>query len=324
MATQPSAISFSLSGVPEAGRLKVLKETLGPGLNFDFSALDEKIEFDVSGWMLPQVGFIHARHSALAAKRSDLSLQDDDFEFVWPAAPAKGLMQHRGGEVNGETGSAALLSRADPFTSAMDNGFQPVVLRIQRALLAPMLPAAEAALTRPVPRDQPAFRLLRSYLAFISGDNAHRGPEVAAAVSCHIADLVALAVGATRDASVLAAQRGVRVARLEAIKGWTRERLHQPRLSVVGAAAAQAVSTRYVQMLFETDGTTFSRFLLRERLQLARRLLAAESLTVRAISSVAFDAGFGDLSYFNRSFRAAFGETPTDFRHRSQAGETRG
>jgi len=29
---------------------------------------------------------------------------------------------------------------------------------------------------------------------------------------------------------------------------------------------------------------------------------------------VAFDAGFGDLSYFNRVFRRRFGATPSDVR----------
>jgi AraC-like DNA-binding protein len=34
----------------------------------------------------------------------------------------------------------------------------------------------------------------------------------------------------------------------------------------------------------------------------------------RSISAVAFEAGFGDLSYFNRTFRRRFGATPSDVR----------
>src|SRR5262249_44100849 len=34
----------------------------------------------------------------------------------------------------------------------------------------------------------------------------------------------------------------------------------------------------------------------------------------RSITSVAFDAGFGDLSYFNRTFRRRFGDTPSGVR----------
>ncbi|RUU46363.1 AraC family transcriptional regulator [Mesorhizobium sp. M6A.T.Ca.TU.002.02.2.1] len=32
------------------------------------------------------------------------------------------------------------------------------------------------------------------------------------------------------------------------------------------------------------------------------------------ISSIAFEAGFGDLSYFHRAFRRLYGATPSDIR----------
>jgi AraC-like DNA-binding protein len=34
----------------------------------------------------------------------------------------------------------------------------------------------------------------------------------------------------------------------------------------------------------------------------------------RTISAIAFAAGFGDLSHFNRAFRRHFGKTPSDTR----------
>ena len=33
-----------------------------------------------------------------------------------------------------------------------------------------------------------------------------------------------------------------------------------------------------------------------------------------AISTIAFEAGFGDLSYFNHAFRRRYGATPSDIR----------
>jgi AraC-like DNA-binding protein len=35
----------------------------------------------------------------------------------------------------------------------------------------------------------------------------------------------------------------------------------------------------------------------------------------RAVSSIAFEVGFGDLSYFNRSFRRCYGATPSEVRN---------
>jgi AraC-like DNA-binding protein len=59
---------------------------------------------------------------------------------------------------------------------------------------------------------------------------------------------------------------------------------------------------------------TFSEFVLTRRLAVAHRLLTDRRLTHRSVTSIAFDAGFADLSYFNRVFRRRHGATPTEIR----------
>jgi AraC-like DNA-binding protein len=67
-------------------------------------------------------------------------------------------------------------------------------------------------------------------------------------------------------------------------------------------------------MLFETGPESFSEFVLARRLVRAQRALADPRFVGRPISAVAFDAGFGDLSHFNRTFRRRFGMTPSEVR----------
>jgi AraC-like DNA-binding protein len=55
------------------------------------------------------------------------------------------------------------------------------------------------------------------------------------------------------------------------------------------------------------------------RLERCRRDLLDPRLADRSIASIAFGWGFGDLSGFNRAFRAAFGATPREVR--GQQGE---
>ncbi len=64
--------------------------------------------------------------------------------------------------------------------------------------------------------------------------------------------------------------------------------------------------------MFAESGTTFSEFVLEQRLLLARRLLLGEPGTRRKVSDIAYTAGFNDLSYFHRSFRRRFGVSPAD------------
>ena len=105
---------------------------------------------------------------------------------------------------------------------------------------------------------------------------------------------------------------------LNAIKTEILNGLNSHKLSLAGLAARQGVTQRHVQMLFESDGTTFSRFLLDQRLKRAHRMLGNPLLAAQTISAIAYEAGFGDLSHFNRAFRRHYGETPSDVRARSR------
>src|SRR5205085_1084990 len=93
-----------------------------------------------------------------------------------------------------------------------------LALNIPRAALAPLVPNFEDALMRPIAHDSEALRLLTSYLGVLHGGSAVATPALRQIVATHIHDLMALAIGATRDAEALAAGRGGRAARLRAIK----------------------------------------------------------------------------------------------------------
>jgi len=134
-------------------------------------------------------------------------------------------------------------------------------------------------------------------------------------------DLIAATVGATRDALASAERRGIRAARLRAIMADITANLDDCDLKVADVAQRQRVTTRYVHKLFEREGLTFSAFLLDRRLSRAHRFLSEPRLADLKISSVAFDVGFGDLSYFNRVFRRRYGATPSEIRQAAKRGD---
>jgi len=69
-----------------------------------------------------------------------------------------------------------------------------------------------------------------------------------------------------------------------------------------------------MRKLFEHEGTSFTDFVLTRRLVRAHRLLTNPLWANRNIASIAFASGFGDLSYFNRTFKRLYGATPSDAR----------
>jgi AraC-like DNA-binding protein len=92
------------------------------------------------------------------------------------------------------------------------------------------------------------------------------------------------------------------------------DQLSDPKLSVRDVAARHGVSVRYVQQLFERSGTTFTKFLLEQRLLSAYQRLTNALFRAVTVTQIASDCGFGDVSTFNRAFRRRFSATPSDVR----------
>jgi AraC-like DNA-binding protein len=85
-------------------------------------------------------------------------------------------------------------------------------------------------------------------------------------------------------------------------------------LSVTSVAAKLGITARYIATLFEREGTSFTAFVLEQRLGLARSLLEDANRAETSISTLALVTGFGDISYFNKCFRRRYGMTPSDAR----------
>ena len=90
--------------------------------------------------------------------------------------------------------------------------------------------------------------------------------------------------------------------------------LADPALSPAQIAQRQRTTPRYLHKLFEHEGTTLSRYVLGLRLVQVQRALTDPLRAGTTISELAYAAGFGDLSTFNREFRRRFGATPSDVR----------
>jgi AraC-like DNA-binding protein len=109
-----------------------------------------------------------------------------------------------------------------------------------------------------------------------------------------------------------------RNARLLAVQAWIDRHLDQPDLTPETVAAAHHISVRYLYRLFEAEGTTVARWIRERRLDGCRRELADPSLGHLGVSAIAARWGLPDAASFSRSFRAAFGMSPREYRAQTQ------
>jgi AraC-like DNA-binding protein len=86
-----------------------------------------------------------------------------------------------------------------------------------------------------------------------------------------------------------------------------------------GRPAAVNISTRYLHKLFAGEHRSVSQYVRGLRLERCRRDLLDPRLADRSVAAIAFGWGFGDLSGFNRAFKATFGATPRQVRARPAA-----
>jgi AraC-like DNA-binding protein len=81
------------------------------------------------------------------------------------------------------------------------------------------------------------------------------------------------------------------------------------------AAQAELSPFHFLRLFAGVLGVTPHQYLLRSRLRHAARLLADDD---RAVTDIAYDVGFGDLSNFVRTFHRAAGVSPRKFREASR------
>jgi len=209
---------------------------------------------------------------------------------------------------------AILMIGNEPTSFCRPTPGQSFTLRVPRPMLRSIVSDPDDRVMRLIPRNRGSLGLLSHYAGWLLKSGGSLDPELLKLSARHIQDLLALTLGATSDFKEIAKTRGLRAARLNLSKSHIIAHSHRREISIGSLATHFCVTPRYLQRLFEEDGTTFSEFLVMQRLAQAHRRLCEPDCSDVPISTIAYDCGFGDLSYFNRRFRRAYGLTPREAR----------
>jgi AraC-like DNA-binding protein len=316
-----SSMRFSTEELPEKDRVAFWCEVLGRNLaKIDFEVLPD-VHFSRTATIrrLPGLSMVSGLSGGARTRRTRALAAEGGDDFILNIlVSGGGQMSQLGRELDARSGEATLLSSADAFELVFPGPAQFISLTVPRPTLRTLVRDPEAVILRPILPHSEALRLLTGYLSALDDSNieidAGTTPALLHIFVKHVYDLVALAVGATSDATEEAKGGGLRAGRLHAIKADIMSNLGNDDLSVAAVALRHGVTPRYVQMLFETEGITFSQFVLVQRLKYAHRMLTDPRFAAHSISDIAYNVGFGDLSYFNRTFRRRYDATPSDAR----------
>jgi AraC-like DNA-binding protein len=213
-----------------------------------------------------------------------------------------------------EPGDGIILDAVRPHSGRCALESDTWVVRIPGSLLQTLRSKDAETRTIVLERDLGVTQLIIGLLQAHEQVIDHVSEHVSFLTGQHLADLVVAAMGADKNGRHLIEGRGVKAARLQALLDDIAQHYVDTDLSADAVAARLGLTPRYVHLLLEDTGQSFSEHVLELRLRLARRLLVGPHRAGEKISDIAYRCGFSDLSYFNRTFRRRFGQTPSDLR----------
>lgn len=254
--------------------------------------------------ILEQPRVARTRLSPGAVFRDAELVRDGDDNFGLLISQSREIdTTHQGREVRLGFGDATMMQASRPGSAGSRESFGFSEVMVSPAEWDARSACPGDAVMRRLPRRSEALQLLRGYIRSLEKGAA----EACEVVRRHVVDLVVLAatphrpIGESRASAVVAA-------RLAAVLGQIAACFQDPELSVSAVAQCQGISRRYLQRLLELSGISFTARGNELRLQRALALLGEPHK--RRISDIALEAGFSDISHFNRLFRARFGDTP--------------
>jgi AraC-like DNA-binding protein len=311
---------FSTAALPEQGRGRAMDELHERGLlGFKFAPYGEALpHVDFVNRSMPGLRILTATYAGVRreAVPDKTGQQGSGHLYLCMTLAGTSVVSWRAREMVLSDGDAVLMTSEEAaWTLASPSTVNIAGVRLPPSALAPLVPKLDDAVMRRIPRNASGLKLLRKYLDVLADSEALAAPTSQRLIISHIYDLAALALGATSDGNGLAETGSVRAVRLAAIKVDIVANLHDGNLSATMIATRHRVTVRYLHKLFESEGITYSEFVLGQRLTRAYGILKNPLHARRAISTMAFELGFNDLSYFNRAFRRRYNATPSDVRN---------
>lgn len=310
-------VRLSIDDLPPRERVNVIRDYVGREVirvDIEPTDPDAPLHYSAQARSVPGAVWGTSRISQVTVERTN-SLLSDGCDDIMVAVASSGVTVRSpsGPDLEVAPGAAMVFSQARAQRVVYHNATRAWVLRLPRQALAGMVPSLEEAPTFIIPNETPALSLLLGYAGLLDND-ALATPAIQEMTGRHLQEMSALLLGASPEFQDHVKFGTIAAARLGTIKAFVTANLENPTLNLAITAARHGVTPRYVQMLFERDGTSFTEFLRTSRTAQAMRLLRDPRTINRTILSIALECGFSEASALNRAFRQHYEMTPTDAR----------
>lgn len=234
-----------------------------------------------------------------------------DSYFISLQLRGSGTVSQDGREAVLPAGGFGIYDSTRPYALNFETGFRSLVFQIPRQLLHSRAGRLDGVTATPITSSRPAgalaIKLMTSFWQHVDGTDAVLTDRAGQWVVESLVEALVGSVGGDR-------KRFSTATNLRTIKAVVEQRLVDPDLTPSMVADEIGLSSRQINRLFSTEGTSLGAYLLARRHERAHAMLTDVRQDHRTISDIAFAAGFNDLAHFSRTFKNRFGQSPRAFR----------
>jgi AraC-like DNA-binding protein len=281
---------------------------------------ESRLSFNAELWLekLADVELVLFENSAMAVSRNSLHCAQARSDELFVCRQDAGTL-----ELEDQVGRGAVLHSGDitlldpllPYSARFTSGSRLLVLKVPRRDLEARLGKTSDFIMRLL-QTGPEQGFLSAFLAMLPAYAGKIGSPSGELLKNLAVDLIAVSFAKLLERTPrLSCAKSLTLVK---VRSMMEARLTDPALDSATVAAAAGVSVRYANALLEEEGTSIARLIWSRRLERCRRALADPLQNHRTIAEIAFGWGFSDMTHFGRSFKAAYGTLPSEFRREAQ------
>ncbi|RDL45079.1 hypothetical protein DN730_05535 [Marinomonas piezotolerans] len=209
--------------------------------------------------------------------------------------------------------SAFFCDAARPYEISIHEPFSLISMQIPRAKIEHSLSGLNRIVAKEFLSNSTVYPIVTSYIGHLLSMPTTLAPDIGMKLADNFTDLLATSIAEMLNGENAVISDG-KVALILRIKAYINDHLHDTELSPQKVSDALNVSTRYINQLLSSDGTSLSRYIWKCRLEKVAKLLQTPSNCKNNISTYAFSCGFNDIAHFSKVFKKHYDMTPTEYR----------
>jgi len=245
----------------------------------------------------------------VSRNKREVDTASDDSYSIYLQLRSDATISQCGQAFTYQPGDIAISDLQHPFTAILAGGGQRVTTVIPCEMIDRRAPWVRKTALRRLVADSPYVDLARRHIVEMA-ENPTMGETATRLLTENLCNLLALA-----SATDIAPSRLQPELQIEAMLAFCTQELHNPELTPQCVADHLGISVRTLHLRFKQIGQSFGQWIRDERLKACSIALRDQNQRGLNISEIAYRLGFNDLSHFNKSFRAHFNQTPSQWRN---------